>query len=69
MENDDRGSMYSVDDLLYVHQKAGIPIVFDFRHWRFCPVRGRWGGRERLGVGREWGASPTQWVARCRLEL
>jgi UV DNA damage repair endonuclease len=36
VENDDRGSMYSVNDLLHVHQKTGIPIVFDFHHWKFC---------------------------------
>lgn len=36
MENDDRPSMYSVDDLLEVHRATGIPIVFDFHHWKFC---------------------------------
>ncbi|KAG2488277.1 hypothetical protein HYH03_013127 [Edaphochlamys debaryana] len=36
VENDDRASMYSVRDLTYLSAKAGIPIVFDFHHHRFC---------------------------------
>ena len=30
VENDDRASMFSVSDLLWLHEKVGIPIVFDF---------------------------------------
>ena len=30
VENDDKSSMYSVRDLIYIHEKIGIPIVFDF---------------------------------------
>ena len=32
IENDDKASMYSVKDLMYIHQKIGIPIVFDYHH-------------------------------------
>ena len=30
VENDDRASMFAVSDLLWLHEKVGIPIVFDF---------------------------------------
>lgn len=36
LENDDKASMYSVADLMYIHQKTGIPIVFDYHHHQFC---------------------------------
>jgi UV DNA damage endonuclease len=36
IENDDKASMYSVKDLMYIHQKIGIPIVFDYHHHKFC---------------------------------
>ncbi len=36
IENDDKGSMYSVKDLMYIHEKIGIPIVFDYHHHTFC---------------------------------
>jgi len=36
IENDDKSSMYSVKDLMYVHEKIGIPIVFDYHHHQFC---------------------------------
>ncbi len=29
LENDDKASMYSVKDLMYIHKHTGIPIVFD----------------------------------------
>jgi UV DNA damage endonuclease len=32
VENDDKASMYSLDDLMYIHNKIGIPIVFDYHH-------------------------------------
>jgi len=31
IENDDKASMYSVSDLMYI-----IPIVFDYHHHQFC---------------------------------
>lgn len=36
IENDDKASMYSVNDLMYIHNKIGIPIVFDYHHHKFC---------------------------------
>jgi UV DNA damage endonuclease len=35
VENDDRKSMYSVKDLMYIHNEIGIPIVFDAHHFLF----------------------------------
>jgi len=37
VENDDKASMYSVKDLMYIHERIGIPIVFDYHHHKFCP--------------------------------
>lgn len=36
IENDDKASMYSVKDLMYIHEQIGIPIVFDYHHHKFC---------------------------------
>jgi len=36
VENDDKASMYSVIDLMYIHKKIGTPIVFDYHHHGFC---------------------------------
>ena len=36
VENDDKGTMYSVKDLMYIHERIGIPIVFDYHHHQFC---------------------------------
>jgi len=36
VENDDKASMYSVKDLMYIHNRIGIPIVFDYHHHQFC---------------------------------
>ena len=35
VENDDKASMYSVKDLMYIHERIGIPIVFDYHHHGF----------------------------------
>ncbi len=37
VENDDKASMYSVKDLMYIHERIGIPIVFDYHHYRLHP--------------------------------
>ncbi|BDA43287.1 probable UV DNA damage endonuclease at C-terminar half [Coccomyxa sp. Obi] len=37
VENDDIPSLFSMDDLLPLHQMTGIPLVFDFHHQKFCP--------------------------------
>ena len=39
VENDDKESMYSVKDLMYIHERIGIPIVFDYHHHKFCTGR------------------------------
>jgi UV DNA damage endonuclease len=36
IENDDKASMYSVKDLMYIHNVLKIPIVFDYHHHQFC---------------------------------
>ena len=36
IENDDKATMYSVKDLMYIHSKINIPIVFDYHHHQFC---------------------------------
>jgi UV DNA damage endonuclease len=36
VENDDKANMFSVNDLIYVHERTGIPIVFDYLHHKFC---------------------------------
>ena len=35
IENDDKASMFSVSDLLTLHEHTGIPIVFDYLHHNF----------------------------------
>jgi UV DNA damage endonuclease len=37
VENDDRTSLYSVKDLMYVHEQIGIPITFDYYHHSLHP--------------------------------
>lgn len=32
IENDDKESLYTVKDLMFLYEKAGIPIVFDYHH-------------------------------------
>jgi UV DNA damage endonuclease len=36
VENDDRPNLFSVLDLMELHEMCGVPIVFDFHHHRFC---------------------------------
>jgi len=36
IENDDKATMYSVKDLMYIYEETGIPIVFDYHHHQFC---------------------------------
>jgi UV DNA damage endonuclease len=35
VENDDKASMYSVKDLMYIHNLINIPITFDYHHHKF----------------------------------
>ena len=37
IENDDKTGMYAVEDLLYVSEATGVPIVFDFHHYDCHP--------------------------------
>lgn len=37
VENDDRPSLYTVADLVAVHERTGIPIVFDYFHHALNP--------------------------------
>lgn len=34
IENDDKESLYTVKDLTYLYNLTGIPIVFDYHHWK-----------------------------------
>lgn len=36
VENDDRPNLFSVIDLMELHEICGVPIVFDFHHHKFC---------------------------------
>ena len=36
VENDDKASMYSVKDLMYIHERIGIRMVFDYHHHKLC---------------------------------
>jgi UV DNA damage endonuclease len=37
VENDDKASMWSTKHLFdYIHSEIGIPIVFDYHHYKFC---------------------------------
>lgn len=48
IENDDKASMYSVRDLLKLHELCNreLPIVFDYFHHQFCT--GGWSEQEAL---------------------
>ena len=37
MENDDKGGLYTVKDLEVLHERIGIPIVFDYFHHKLHP--------------------------------
>lgn len=32
LENDDKDSMYTIVDLLWAHERVGVPLVFDYHH-------------------------------------
>lgn len=36
VENDDLANSFSVADLMKLHEKIKMPIVFDFHHYKFC---------------------------------
>lgn len=33
VENDDKKNMYTIQDLMYIHNNIGIPLVFDYHHF------------------------------------
>jgi UV DNA damage endonuclease len=37
VENDDKQKQYTVEDLMYIHEKIGIPITFDYYHHSLHP--------------------------------
>ena len=37
LENDDKISLYTIADLMQVHEKCGIPLVFDYHHHNCHP--------------------------------
>ena len=37
IENDDKGGLYTVSDLMALHEMTGIPIVFDYFHHKLHP--------------------------------
>jgi len=48
VENDDKANLYSVNDLLWLHEQINIPIVFDYFHHQFCT--GGWNEEEALAA-------------------
>jgi UV DNA damage endonuclease len=36
VENDDKANMFSLHDLLWLHEQTKIPIAFDYFHHHFC---------------------------------
>ncbi len=36
IENDDKANLFSIKDLMWLHEQVGIPVVFDYFHHRFC---------------------------------
>ncbi|GAB3171020.1 UV DNA damage repair endonuclease UvsE [Telluribacter humicola] len=46
VENDDKGNMFSTRDLLEIHQRTGIPLVFDYLHHQLCT--GGWSEEEAM---------------------
>lgn len=38
VENDDKGSQFSVSDLYWLHKECSIPIVFDYLHYKTGPI-------------------------------
>ncbi|WP_207492622.1 UV DNA damage repair endonuclease UvsE [Aridibaculum aurantiacum] len=36
VENDDKANMFSITDLLWLHEQVKTPVVFDYFHHKFC---------------------------------
>ncbi|MDQ3291110.1 MAG: UV DNA damage repair endonuclease UvsE, partial [Bacteroidota bacterium] len=46
VENDDKANMFSVRDLIWLHEQTNLPITFDYFHHQFCT--GGWNEEEAL---------------------
>lgn len=46
VENDDKGNMFAIRDLVQVHARTGIPLVFDYLHHQLCT--GGWSEAEAM---------------------
>ncbi len=46
LENDDKGNMFSIRDLLEVYARTGVPLVFDYLHHQLCT--GGWSEAEAM---------------------
>ncbi len=59
LENDDRESLYSVEDLYKAHEATGIAIVFDGHHWQVGAKSGSY-RKDLLKAYGTWGSvTPT----------
>jgi UV DNA damage endonuclease len=69
LENDDRESLYSVGDLVKVHESTGVPIVFDGHHWEVGAKSGSY-KEDMLAAYRTWpsGIVPTLHWSNSRKE-
>jgi UV DNA damage repair endonuclease len=55
VENDDVASAFSLEDLLELHKLCGVPLVFDFHHYKVSPAA------LRCGMGWSGGCTAMQW--------
>lgn len=49
LENDDKESMYTIVDLLWAHERVGVPLVFDYHHYN-CHPAGIATAKDALGL-------------------
>jgi UV DNA damage endonuclease len=67
VENDDKGGLYTVEDLALLHEMIGIPVVFDYFHHRLHP--GRQTEEEAFHTAyRTWQVRPTFHYSSSRRE-
>ncbi|GHB76328.1 UV DNA damage repair endonuclease UvsE [Persicitalea jodogahamensis] len=48
VENDDRGNLFTTEDLVEAHRRSGIPVVFDYHHHQLNP--GEWGEERAMAA-------------------
>jgi UV DNA damage endonuclease len=67
VENDDKGGLYTVNDLVPLHEITGIPIVFDYFHHKLHP--GTQSEKEAfLTAFNTWSVKPTFHYSSSRKE-